>query len=180
MTIDPGLLEQAKTAGEELADAEKQVLLSRADYHTAIRRLHLGGASLRDIAESLSMSHQRVQQIVQGAGGTWWSRVWKTRRTPPDAVCTWCGRSPREVAKLIAGPRVFICDRCIDAAEKTAAGRPVSDMRMLTGRAGSACSFCGKRANDRRSVVRSDAGNVCVPCLTTCREILNAADATNS
>src|SRR5437868_11236815 len=178
MTIDPGLLEQARTASAELADAEKQVVLSRADYHTAIRRLHLGGASLRDIAQSLSISHQRVQQIVQGAGGTWWSRVWKTRRTPPDAVCTWCGRSPREVAKLIAGPRVFICDRCVDAAEKTSAGRPTSGMRMVTKRAAVRCSFCSKRASDQRSMVVSDAGHVCSACLTTCREILNASEST--
>src|SRR5512145_1380131 len=122
MVLDPELVDQARTASARLADAERDALLSRAEYHTAVRRLHLAGASLREIAEALSISHQRVQQIVTSAGGTWWSRVWSTRRGGPDAVCTWCGRPPAEVAKLIAGPRVYICDACVDAGEKTLAG----------------------------------------------------------
>jgi len=28
--------------------------------------------------------------------------------------CSFCGKSPREVRKLIAGPTVFICDECVD------------------------------------------------------------------
>jgi hypothetical protein len=28
--------------------------------------------------------------------------------------CNFCGRSTREVKKMIAGPNVFICDECID------------------------------------------------------------------
>jgi hypothetical protein len=27
-------------------------------------------------------------------------------------ACSFCGRGEREVAKLVAGPHVFICDRC--------------------------------------------------------------------
>src|SRR5512133_2557929 len=110
MVVSPELLDKAKAAGTRLDEAETQALLSRADYHAAVRRLHLAGASLREIAQALSLSHQRVQQMVSGAGGTWWGRVWRTRTIGPDAVCTWCGRPPSEVAKLIAGPNVFICD----------------------------------------------------------------------
>src|SRR5260221_12585955 len=28
--------------------------------------------------------------------------------------CSFCGKSPREVRKLIAGPTVFICDECVE------------------------------------------------------------------
>jgi ATP-dependent protease Clp ATPase subunit len=28
--------------------------------------------------------------------------------------CTFCGKSCEEVAKLIAGPSVFICDECVE------------------------------------------------------------------
>ena len=28
-------------------------------------------------------------------------------------VCSFCGKSQREVKKLIAGPNVYICDECI-------------------------------------------------------------------
>src|SRR5512135_3112065 len=103
MVLQQELLEHARTAGAGLEAAERGSLLARAEYHTAVRRLHLAGGSLREIAQALGLSHQRVQQIVSGAGGTWWRRVWRSRRMPPDAACTWCGRPPSEVSKLIAG-----------------------------------------------------------------------------
>ena len=28
--------------------------------------------------------------------------------------CSFCGKSEREVEKLIAGPTVYICDKCIE------------------------------------------------------------------
>jgi ATP-dependent Clp protease ATP-binding subunit ClpX len=28
--------------------------------------------------------------------------------------CSFCSKSQRDVTKLIAGPRVFICDECVD------------------------------------------------------------------
>jgi hypothetical protein len=173
VALDGELLEKARTAREAFDEAERQALLSRADYHTAIRRLHLAGGPLREIAETLSLSHQRVQQIVSGAGGTWWSRMWRGRNIKPDAVCTWCGKPPSEVAKLIAGPRVYICDACVAAAEKTAAGRRASGFQHVTKNATTRCSFCRRRAKPPRALLAAAAGNVCTECLHTCREILD-------
>src|SRR5215831_10404593 len=93
--IDPNLLERAQGAGSRLAAAEHEAALARADYNTAIRRLHLGGASLREIAQALSLSHQRVQQVVRAAGGSWW-QVWRRRGDARDVICSWCNRSPGE------------------------------------------------------------------------------------
>jgi len=205
MVLSPELLEKAKAAATRLTDAERQALLTRADYHTAVRRLHLAGASLREIAQALSLSHQRVQQIVNGAGGSWWRRVWRTRRMPPDAVCTWCDRPPGEVEKLIAGPKVYICDACVASAEQAASSgaaappppapvaRGLGRARRSSGpRQGSEggrapftssmktsvaqrCAFCGKRAKGSRSLVTAPAGHVCTDCLRVCREILDAS-----
>ncbi len=177
MVLDPELLGRAKTAGADVEQAERQALLSRAEYHTAIRRLHLAGATLREIAEALGLSHQRVQQIVQSAGGTWWGRLWRNRRVGRDATCTWCGRPPSEVSKLIAGPKVFICDRCVAAAEKTASAAAPASAGPFA-RSGKhtilkRCAFCGKSAGRDRAVVTAEAGSVCTDCLRTCREILD-------
>jgi len=30
-----------------------------------------------------------------------------------NLVCSFCGKSQKEVSKLIAGPTVYICDHCI-------------------------------------------------------------------
>jgi ATP-dependent protease Clp ATPase subunit len=35
-------------------------------------------------------------------------------REPGVLKCSFCGKSQKEVKKLIAGPGVYICDECID------------------------------------------------------------------
>jgi ClpX C4-type zinc finger protein len=177
MPLDPNLLDRAKIAGSELVDAERTALLARADYHTAIRRLHLAGASLREIADALSLSHQRVQQVVTAAGGSWW-QVWRRRTSERDAVCTWCERPPSEVSKLIAGPKVYICDSCVGAAERAVKSTATEDSTLRTVSAATRhrCSFCRKRGTESRALVIGPA-NVCAECLAVCREILDSRAA---
>ena len=33
-------------------------------------------------------------------------------RTSKPLICSFCGKSDVEVEKLVAGPKVFICDEC--------------------------------------------------------------------
>jgi hypothetical protein len=174
MVLDHDLLEKAKSAGDRLAEAERQALTSRADYHTAVRRLHLAGGSLRGIAQQLAVSHQRVQQIVDVAGGSWWRRVWRTRNLTGDAICTWCDRPPGEVSKLIAGPNVYICDACVAMAERALAGstRSSGELRRAKGSDKGRCAFCSKKQSDKRPLVTGPAANICGECLHICQEIL--------
>ncbi len=64
MTLDEQLLTEAKTVRERLLDLQHEVDVARVDYQHVIRRLHAAGGSMREIAESLGLSHQRVHQIV--------------------------------------------------------------------------------------------------------------------
>jgi hypothetical protein len=169
MAISQELLNVARKTGTELAQAERQAVLIRAEYHTAVRRLHLAGASLREIAEALALSHQRVHQIVDGSGGSWWRKVWRTRGTLRDAVCTWCGRPPSEVEKLVAGPNIYICDGCVREVEralrKTEEGRAASRVAR--------CSFCRRLAGAKRRVATGRHANVCSECLQMCRDFMS-------
>lgn len=172
MTLDQEMLKKARAAGEMLAEADRAALLARAEYNTVVRRLHLGGASFREIAAALGMSHQRVQQIVDDAGGTWW------RPRKRDAVCTFCERPPSEVSKLISGPNVYICDGCVAAGEGVlvsgARNRAPAVSALKTARTGRAeCSFCGKRRSADRTLVIGPTSNVCESCLKVCRQILD-------
>jgi hypothetical protein len=179
MGLDHDLLEKAKAAGARFAEAERQALTSRADYHTAIRRLHLAGGSLREIAQALSVSHQRVQQIVDVAGGSWWRRAWRTRNLTGDAICTWCDRPPGEVSKLIAGPNVYICDACVAMAERAMKGGTKNAGALRQAKQGDKgrCAFCSKNKGDKRPLVTGPAADICGECLRICREILDGRAA---
>jgi hypothetical protein len=85
MTLDEQTLAKAKEVRQHLVDLESQTAHARVDYHHAIKKLHAAGGSLREIAEALDLSHQRVHQIVEGPAGPpggppWAGRRWKQRR----------------------------------------------------------------------------------------------------
>jgi hypothetical protein len=175
MPIHSELLQRTREAGAKLAAAELQVQSARKEYHALVRRMHLAGSPLREIAQALELSHQRVQQIVDGAGGSWWRRVWRSRNARGIRICTFCGKSEHEVERLIAGPKAFICGACVVAAEQGVfAGSPSAARNPLklagdTSRA--RCSFCGKRrATDRPILTGRD--NICGECLEICSQIL--------
>ncbi len=114
------LLAEARQAQERLIDAERDVEVARAEFHRAVRRLHLHGSSLRELAADLGLSHQRVHQIVEEAGGSRrWVRIRDNQARPRDHLleCTFCGKAQDQVRKLIAGPGAYICDGCVELAE---------------------------------------------------------------
>ena len=69
MTLDEHILAEAKEVRQHLVDLETQTAHTRVDYHAAIKKLHAAGGSLREIADALELSHQRVHQIVDGPAG---------------------------------------------------------------------------------------------------------------
>lgn len=113
MTLDEELLAAARKAGTLAAAAQDQADISKAVYHHSVLRLHRAGGSMREIAEALKMSHQRVHQIVE-----------QSKRTER---CWFCGRAGHDVDKLMAGPAALICDICVTEAQVAEVGD---------------CSFC--------------------------------------
>ena len=85
MTLDEKVLADAREARQRLVDLESQTAHVRVDYHHAIKKLHAAGGSLREIADALELSHQRVHQIVDGPAGPpgpqpWMRGGWKHGR----------------------------------------------------------------------------------------------------
>ena len=66
MTLDKDILNEARELRSRLVELQHDAVRAQLDYHHAIRRLHAGGGSMREIAEALDVSHQRVHQIVEG------------------------------------------------------------------------------------------------------------------
>jgi hypothetical protein len=182
--VDEELLAAAETAEQRLIEAEHAAEVARAEFHHAVRRLHLSGASLREIATRLHLSHQRVHQIVEAAGG---ARRWDKRgRPPPELACSFCGRPQRKTRKLVAGPGVYICEKCVELAEAVIASQQAAETALgplqpvPEGAPRQRCSFCGKHRHQvtgLATTVENPAGKhagdaaICVECLNLCREI---------
>jgi hypothetical protein len=198
--LDEGILREAREARDRLIRFEREADLARVGYQHAIRRLHAGGASLREIADALGLSYQRVHQIVDASTG---KGALKASGSAPVS-CSFCGRWQARVRKIIAGPGVRICDGCVDLAlealERGTAATP--GLARLDATAASEpkarCNFCGKRrdqvsglaaAADHRVVPVKRGGRrglpgtparrgraapprICAECLDLCVEII--------
>jgi hypothetical protein len=186
MPVDPELLTTARAAEARLIDAERAVDIARADFHHSVRRLQLSGGSLREIADALGLSHQRVHQIVEGAGG---ARPWRRVARPgkgnpgPGAMlqCSFCGKQQKQVRKLIAGPGVYVCNECVERADRViATGEPATTPLSVMTSVGDdnkygapvKCSFCGKRRHQVAGLAAAAQIAICSECLALCREII--------
>jgi hypothetical protein len=66
VALDDALLQEAKEHRDRLLELQHAADKVKLEYHHAIKKLQLAGGSLREIAEALGLSHQRVHQIVEG------------------------------------------------------------------------------------------------------------------
>ncbi len=175
MRVDIDLVGEATAAEKHLIEAEREAESARADFHRAVRRLQLGGASLREIASTLGLSHQRVHQIVEGAGG---ARRWRKRRdTGEKRACSFCGRAELKARRLVAGPGVYICESCVDLGRRVIAkGQPAGTAKatlvaVAADNTRERCSFCGKRRHQLDGLASSGDVLICKDCLKLCDEI---------
>ncbi len=101
MTLDEQILSQARTARDRLLELQHESERAQADFRDAVRRLHAGGGSMREIGDGLGLSHQRVHQIVDtvAPGGRpegRWTAVHRARRGVRDAFARFSAEA-REV-----------------------------------------------------------------------------------
>jgi hypothetical protein len=103
----------------------------------------------------------------------------RTRRNPMMR-CSFCNASQGQVAKLIAGPGVFICGDCVAAAQRVASTgeatpgpRGGSVMLRPAVREPHACSFCAKTTPAVDSIVKGARSRICNECLDVCGSVLS-------
>ena len=180
--VDEKLLAGARQARERLIHAERVAEVARAEFRGAVHRLVVHGSRSGDVATALGLSHEELDEMVQGPGGS--GREDQAGVLGYDLTCSFCGRSQHEVRKLIAGPGCYICEACIEVIEGVASGGnpartrlgPVHAVPEQDERA--RCSFCGKH----RCLVAGLAARpfepgtghpaICTECVSLCNEIL--------
>jgi hypothetical protein len=327
MVLDKELLEQARAARDQLLSLQHDAETAKVDYHHLIRVLHASGASMREMAEALGMSHQRIHQIVDGGEPEPKSRLLRrlskrtAQRVPTakvtdqlfgqlfadtrqaiafaqeearalrhtslgtehlllgllraqhtvaarvlllagldldqardavvrilgrgaddapetlnltprtkkvldlsvreakhdrsthvrsehlllallregqgvaakvlalanvdfDAVrkrigwaglgCAFCGRGGLDVGKLVAGPGLYVCDRCVDDATAlvTGAEEARGTLALVAVEEAATCNFCGKAHTDANRIAAGPSARICRECLDLCHEII--------
>lgn len=187
MGLDQGLLHDARQARDRSIAMQRDAERAQVAYQHLIRRLHADGGTLREIADALGLSYQRVHQIVDVSSGKGAVKSSNTR-----GCCAFCGVERSQVRSVIAGPGLLICDRCVDLAMEVVAEHRerANDWTLLTpvaaGRRRERCSFCGRRRDQvdamadapQRPAVgmyarRAPGVRVCRECLALCGEILS-------
>jgi len=76
--------------------------------------------------------------------------------------CSFCERSQKQVAKLIAGPNVYICDGCVAQVRGWPPLAPP----------GRSCSFCGTWRPEEGRVRGRGQVAICDDCLELCSDIV--------
>src|SRR3954462_1590512 len=83
------------------------------------------------------------------------------------AACSACGRFKAEVAHMVAGPHVYLCDGCVEqAARQLSLRRPPPQ--------GVRCRFC-RRLRAKVAVTAVGSVTVCADCLGLMESILAEA-----
>ena len=189
VTLDPEVLREAREARDRALELQHEADLAQVGYQHAIRRMNAAGGSLREIAEALGISYQRIHQIVDVGSGKG-----ALKESSADLACSFCGAAQRQVRKLIAGPGVYICERCIDLAHDVIdEGEERSNRwtRLVPESESEArCNFCGKAQREVAGMVlapdRQAAGKFgrsrrarrfpgvreCSDCLALCDQIV--------
>jgi hypothetical protein len=186
MTVDRDLLAKAQRARRDLIELQHEAELAQVGYQHAVRCLHASGASLREVAEALGVSYQRVHQIVDVSTGKG-----ALKQSRALSACSFCGLDSAHAGRIIAGPGMFICDRCVELASAVLAGGETRSTArtslVCVARAdGKArCGFCGRRRAQAGAMVeaptRPQAGKlrgrrpgvrICAACVELCEEIV--------
>jgi hypothetical protein len=110
--------------------------------------------------------------------------VGRMLRTVRDFHCSFCGKPRREVVKLIAGPRVFICNECVAICRRAidqekAAGSPDPQPESQTEQK-LRCRFCGKSSRDVDVLIAGPGIFICDACVVISEEIIREEIATRS
>ena len=171
--LEPAVLRDCEAARDRLGKAEDAAVSARVEFESKVRRLYVQGASTREIADVLGLSHQRVHQMIGPHAKPWWKRVPGVKGKGP-LRCSFCGKDEKRVQKLVSGTGVHMCNGCIETAAHLIDHPPIAQKRIfkrLDETSAKRCSFCGSR---KRGLARVTAGanQICANCVAMAEKIV--------
>ena len=99
--------------------------------------------------------------------------------------CSFCGKTPRQVRKLIAGPHVYICDECVELcndilqeqwdSEQVPDRAPPSNQSTIFKHSAS-CSLCHLPATVGELLPIVERGFLCAVCVEAVQNAVDSAE----
>jgi ATP-dependent protease Clp ATPase subunit len=93
--------------------------------------------------------------------------------------CSFCGKTQKQVKKLIAGPGVYICEGCLRRAQAviaepgwTASTATATIEQVSPENTAEQCSFCWKHRHRVAAMASAGDARICDECLELCDEIV--------
>jgi len=101
--------------------------------------------------------------------------------------CSYCGKPQTDVKKLVCGPGVYICDKCVELCNKLlvvniSGETPLTNKNNIvkhenidigTQLAELNCSFCKKPNTNVEKLIAGTGVSICNECVDICNELLN-------
>lgn len=166
--LNPALLAAARRRQDELGSVENRLSSARARYVRAVLNLHLAGATLREIAGALNISHQRVHQIVTKESRTIQAGL---RRRSSSVSCALCDAPEGPRRLLLHGPRHCVCSECVvilgSIAQCRSTTHPVLGYVQFVSGGGAdlLCILCLQSEPGVDMVAVQDGAAICTGCL---------------
>ena len=81
----------------------------------------------------------------------------------PEPQCCMCAVKRSAARHMVAGPAIFICDRCVANGLRKSETQTAHSTK---------CDFCGLAGDKAKYIVVGEQANICDDCLRLCDEIL--------
>lgn len=86
--------------------------------------------------------------------------------------CNFCGRGTSEIARLILGRAVAVCDNCTSrfaSSLKSGSALPIGASIHDDPKRG--CDFCGQHGHDVGGLIVRNAATICPECVHSCEDL---------
>ena len=111
---------EAREAMRRAASIAQQSGRGEVDTQDLLAALALDpGSRARRVLSHLGVNIAAMKKQLEGYVGPGKQR--RRKRDKADLACSFCGKSQKQVRKLIAGPGVYICDECVDLCNEIVA-----------------------------------------------------------
>lgn len=163
-----GFVECADLVSEQKYGAALQLFQQAAGKFLESRSAPRRGEIAREL---LQIGTALEETLRKALGSEWEAHVPKFDDAAKPIVCSFCGKDPSDVRKLLAGPSVHICDECVGlcqsilAEETEDSGKPESASIKSRGQENRLCGICMEPRETDELIFLPHAAYLCAGCL---------------